>query len=458
MTRSFFIRLERRAVEADSLLCIGLDPAPPAVSGTADALRWCRDIIERTARFAAAFKPNAAYFEALGVDGTAVLRDVIAAVPDGIPVLLDAKRGDIASSAEAYATAVFDVLGADAVTLSPYLGREALAPFLGRPDRGAFVLARTSNPGAADLQEIRLHSGEILAERVVGLFGGDAGFVVGATAPVALARVRALAPDAWLLAPGVGPQGADLEAAVRAGIRTDGLGMLIPVSRAVASQADPGTAARRLRDRVNSARRAGPAAGADDLDRLVVGLHAAGCVRFGRFTLKSGAVSPVYVDLRRLSSHPDLLAEVARAMGRTLSGLTYDHVAALPYAALPIGTAIALQTGASLVYPRREAKDYGTAASVEGVFGTGDLAVVIDDLATTGGSKIEAIARLNSAGLRVEDVVVLIDRQGGAAEELTAGGYRFHAVLTLTELTDRLAAAHLIGERERAAVEDYLRG
>ena len=225
MTGGFFARLELRAQTADTLLCVGLDPQ---VESAAEAVATCRELIGATAEHAAAFKPNAAFFESLGPEGATALRDVIAAIPDEIPVLLDAKRGDIASSAEAYARAAFEVLGADAVTVSPYLGREALAPFLSRADRGVFVLARTSNPGATDLQEARLETGELLVERVVELFGEDAGFVVGATAPDVLSRIRRLAPEAWILAPGVGPQGADLEAAVRSGIRPDGLGLLVP--------------------------------------------------------------------------------------------------------------------------------------------------------------------------------------------------------------------------------------
>ncbi len=145
---------------------------------------------------------------------------------------------------------------------------------------------------------------------------------------------------------------------------------------------------------------------------------------------------------------------VANALAGVLAQLSFDHIAALPYAALPIGTAISLQTGRSLIYPRREVKDYGTRAAVEGVFAAGDVAVVVDDLATSGESKIEAIARLTGAGLVVNDVVVLVDRQDGATDSLR--GYGFHSVFTLRELVDRL---HRLGEldadRHRAVI-DYL--
>ena len=162
----------------------------------------------------------------------------------------------------------------------------------------------------------------------------------------------------------------------------------------------------------------------------------AGCVQFGQFTLKSGLRSPIYLDLRQLISSPGLLAEVGNAYLDLLRGLRFDRLAALPYAALPIATAISLGSGWPMIYPRKEAKSYGTTAEIEGVFAPGERAVVIDDLATTGGSKLEAIEKLAAAGLSIEDVVVLIDRQSGAAEALAAAGYRLRAVMTLTQMLD----------------------
>jgi orotidine 5'-phosphate decarboxylase subfamily 2 len=146
---NFIQFLEQRVRRANSLLCVGLDPRTAHV----DALRdECFRLIDATAEFAAAFKPNSAFFEAHGAEGMAVLREVIAHIPPDIPVILDAKRGDIADTAQAYATAIFDGLGAHALTANPYLGGDTLQPFLARPERGVFVLCKTSNPGADEFQ------------------------------------------------------------------------------------------------------------------------------------------------------------------------------------------------------------------------------------------------------------------------------------------------------------------
>ncbi len=459
---SFFTRLQERAVASQSLLCVGLDPHPELLEEpTAEAARaFCLRLIEATADLTCAFKPNSAFFEALGPEGFAALREVIAAVPEGVPVILDAKRGDIASTARAYARAVFEVLGADAVTVSPYLGRDSLAPFVEDPERGVFLLCKTSNPGAADLQGLATAGGDplylALARRARAWSPHDnLGLVVGATDPAALAAVRQAAPDLWLLTPGVGAQGGDLEAALRAGLRSDGLGMVIPVSRAIAQATDPRAEALRLREAINAARQGLPSAQEKGLPpqtaALADALLEAGCVRFGRFTLKSGLESPIYIDLRRLISYPRLLEQVARAYLRLLRGLSFDRIAGLPYAALPIVTAVALAGGYPALYPRKEAKGYGTQAVIEGDFQAGETVVVLDDLTTTGLSKFEAVEKLTAAGLVVRDVVVLIDRQSGARQALAAHGLRLHAVMTLGDMLDHWQAA---GKVERSKVQE----
>jgi len=165
-------------------------------------------------------------------------------------------------------------------------------------------------------------------------------------------------------------------------------------------------------------------------------LLSAGCIKFGEFTLKSGLKSPIYIDLRRIISYPKLLEQIGAAYLPLLKDLKFDRLAGLPYAAIPIATAISLAGNYPMIYPRKEVKSYGTKAEIEGEYQAGERVVVIDDLATTGGSKFEAIEKLTSAGMVVKDVVVLVDRQSGAKESLAEAGYSMHAVLTITQMLD----------------------
>jgi uridine monophosphate synthetase len=465
---------------------VGLDPHPSDLPApTAAAARdFCLRLIKATSSYAAAFKPNAAFFELYGPEGWTALKDVIAAVQaesdrlgSMIPVILDAKRGDIASTAEAYAKSAFEHLGVHAITLSPYLGKDSIDPFLAYKEKGVFLLCKTSNPGAADLQDLNVVGADgrppiPLHVHVAHLAqqwntGNNIGLVVGATQPEALARVRLAAPDLWFLVPGVGTQGGDLEIALRSGLRADGKGMLINVSRAISRSENPRLEAAKLRDEMLQVIRdqgLGNQGGESNpgylipnyllpnpFSTLADNLLEAGCVKFGEFTLKSGLKSPIYIDLRQLVSRPSLLTRVAESYLPILHHLTFNRLAGLPYAAIPIATAISLQGHYPMIYPRKEVKDYGTKAGIEGEYHAGETVIVIDDLATTGGSKFEAIEKLTAAGLTVRDVVVLIDRQSGAKESLEAAGYHLHAVLTITDLLDYWEKT---GKVEQAKIEE----
>lgn len=226
---TFFEALRGARTKNVSLLCVGLDPEiarlPEGIARTpAGVLEFNRAIIEATSDLVCAYKPNLAFYEALGPEGFEVLSQSRRLVPAGIPVIGDAKRGDIGNTARAYAEALFDRLGFDAVTVNPYLGRDAVEPFLAYRDRGVLVLCRTSNPGAAEVQNLLVEKDGALRPlyEVMALLArdwnqhGNVGLVVGATAPAELDRVRDLAPDLPILVPAVGAQGGDIAAAARA--------------------------------------------------------------------------------------------------------------------------------------------------------------------------------------------------------------------------------------------------
>lgn len=194
-------------------------------------------------------------------------------------------------------------------------------------------------------------------------------------------------------------------------------------------------------------------AGAQD---LVVALHGIGAFRFGDFVLKDGRHSPFYVDLRGLISHPKVLAQTARELLAASTSLRYDRIAGIPYAGLPLGVAMSLEGNRPLVYPRKEAKDYGTRKRVEGAFSPGERALVVDDVITSGGAKIEAVEPLREAGLVVEDILVVVDRQQGAEAMLADNGLRLHRVIRIDEALDCLERKGRIAPDEAARSRAFL--
>ena len=271
-----FLELLRTATaQNDSMLCVGLDPDPERFPGTwrGDARKmydFCAAIVDSTADLVCAFKPQIAYFAAHGAEEQLerLLQHIRCHAPQ-VPVILDAKRGDIGATAEQYAKEAFERYGADAVTLSPFMGFDSIAPYLDYPGKGAFLLCRTSNPGGDDLQNQRLASvpgAPLLYEHIARLAqgpwnrNGQLGLVVGATYPAEIERVRALAPTLPLLIPGVGAQGGDAAATVRAGLRAEGP-IIVNSSRAIlyaSTKENFAAAARaealRTRDALNAAR------------------------------------------------------------------------------------------------------------------------------------------------------------------------------------------------------------
>jgi uridine monophosphate synthetase len=488
----FFARLDGIVRNRKTSLCVGLDPRVPA--GEKDPAGWIlarnRALISATTEFAACYKPNIAFYEQHGPAGLAALEETLALVPPDIPVIIDAKRCDIDATAEAYAKALFGRLHADAVTLSPYMGRDAAAPFLAWKDKGLFLLCRTSNPGAGAFQDLMVDapastaSGPggreplyLRAARECVSWSPSIGLVVAGNDLAALRAVRAAVPEAWFLSPGIGAQGGDPAEAFAAGRREDGSGVLIVAARAVSDAADPAGAARDLRDAMEAARaRAkGPAraqvpgfaatvprlaesgAGPASLRKeFLAALISTECFRLGDFVLKSGKKSPFYIDLRRLVSDPAAMELAGKAYASLAEGLEYARIAGIPAAGLPLATAASLATGHPMVWPRMPVKEHGTGNRIEGAWRQAEKVLLLDDLITTGASKLEAVGILRGEGLVVEDLVVLVERGREGRRDMDAAGIRLHAFVHVRELFAVCEGLGLIDARRRAELEEYV--
>lgn len=433
-------KLARRVQQTGSLLCVGLDYGPHNTDGEyRSIMEKAERLIAQTAASAAAFKLQLAGYLTLGSSGLDALRQIVtkakAAHPD-MPVILDAKFSDIAVSLENYARFAFDWLGVDAVTANPYLGRDACRPLLDRTDRLIYWLCSTSNPGSADFQgfggatPLYLEVARRVAEWNA---AGNCGLVVGATHPERIAAIREAAPDLPFLMPGLGAQGGDPAAFLPPALNGQPGGVIVNVSRGIMETGNPAEAARQYRDQLQAAAQVGPRPVKSDKQRIAGLLEQAGCVQHGEFTLASGQPSSIYIDLRLLSGQPDILAQIAEALDRATRDLAYEAIVTIPTAGLPLGTALALRTGKPLLYVRKEAKDYGRQQQIEGgTLRAGQRMILLDDVISTGGSKVGAIEVLREMGVEIAAVVVVVDRREKAGGEFT--GERVVSLVGLADL------------------------
>ncbi len=556
---NFFVKLTDAMASRQSLLITGLDPNPEMLqtwtrhhpsSGSflAQARRWIKAVIDATGDHVCAYKPSLGFYQALGPIGIELLHEVRELVPRDMPLILDAKHGDLNTSS-ALAQYVFRELGADALTLSPLAGQDIVAPFLLYPDRAVVITCHSSNPGARVFQhhpdEDRPLYTTVVRESQLWATAEQLLLEVGTSDPAVLARVRSAAPERFLILRSLWEQEERLEALLQAGLNASGDGLLLPLPQhlLVEKGMAAGTSALRIQietmrhrwlsnvaDRCDlwlpapetgaAAAVLGGSAGAvvegdgeegdgedvdgeagaakqgadlgagagkggggslnaavsssggrgagrnadavstgsdgakregagrtsrvssvDPLDELIVELFDVGCLLFGEYVQASGAVFNYYIDLRQIISDPNLFHRVLHAYAGQLEGLRFDRIAGIPYGSLPTATGLSLKLHLPLIYPRKEVKAHGARRLIEGDFNEGETVVVVDDILITGGSVLEGIAKLETSGLVVHDVVVFIDHGGQARQRLADAGYRTHAVLTIPRITNVLMAA-----------------
>ena len=473
---TFAEKLDAAIQRRDSLLCLGLDPNPEMLpigwrgrnTTLVTALReWLEQVISQTQDYVCAYKPTLGFYLALGAEGLDLLTQLLKSIPADLPVILDAKFSDL-NAASLLAETVFKQWKVDAVTVNPYVGQEGVTPFLLYPDRAVFVLAHTSNPSA---QAIQLHpsASEPLYLEVVNAARswGSAEQIcleVGTPDLQILSRIRAVAPERTILARSIWETSA-LSAILEAGLNTAGAGLLLPVPQDWLSQYSLREQVKTLRDTVSSLRSTAvqgptscslrlsePLAQLQPNQNLALELFDIGCLMFGQYVQASGATFPYYIDLRRIISSPQLFHQVLEAYASLLKPLAFDRIVGIPYGSLPTATGLALKLNRPMIYPRKEVKAHGTRRLIEGEYEAGETAVVIDDVLITGKSVLEGIHKLETSGLKVTDIVVLIDHEAGVRDSIAAQGYRTHAILKISEIVETLFQEKRISEAQYRTV------
>ena len=475
---TFAEKLDAAIQRNASLLCLGLDPNPEMLpiqsQGSfiplGQALKdWLVTVVAQTQTLVCAYKPTLGFYLALGAEGLDLLTAILSTIPDHIPVILDAKHGDLNTASQLSKT-FFEQWRVDAVTVNPYAGQEGVTPFLLYPDRAVFVLTHTSNPSAEVIQsypntEIPLYLEVVKAVQSWGS-PDQLGLEVGTTEPWVLRQVRAIAPERTILTRSIWSDTTDLRAMLEAGLNNAGAGLLLPVPQDWLGEPRLAQRVQTLRQDINTLREQlsqGPST--CDLwqpqrqqmplnpnQALIVKLYDIGCLMFGSYVQASGAVFPYYIDLRRIISNPQLFHQVLEAYAVLTQPLKFDRIAGIPYGSLPTATGLSLKLNHPMIYPRKEVKAHGTRRLVEGQYESGETALVIDDVLITGKSVLEGIQKLESSGLKVTDIVVLIDHEGGVRDKMQAHGYQAHAVFTLSEISKTLYETQRITEAQYGAI------
>ncbi|MEA5534355.1 bifunctional orotidine-5'-phosphate decarboxylase/orotate phosphoribosyltransferase [Crocosphaera sp. XPORK-15E] len=473
---SFFEKLTQAIATYQTLLIICLDPNPemmPQAENSGEGEEgliirletWLKSVIQQTSGLVCAYKPTLGFYEAFGGEGLDLLLRVIKAIPEDIPIILDAKHGDINTST-IFAQTIFEKWQVDAVTVSPYAGQDHVAPFLVYPDKGVFVLCHTSNPGAVNLQEYPTDEApfylQVIKEAKTWGTLEQLFLEVGTSNLDVIRKIRGVASERFLLLRSIWSKGNDITSILKAGLNQAGEGVLIPVPQDFLKSDNLREQVTTLKGEINQLREQiiqesqscelwssnvcllSPHPYQD----LILQLYDIGCLLFGEYVQASGATFSYYVDLRKIISQPQLFHQVLSAYGDILKRLNFDRIAGIPYGALPTATGLSLMLHHPMIYPRKEVKAHGTRRLIEGNFHPGEKVVVIDDILITGKSVREGAEKLKSSGLIVEDIVVFIDHEEGVHDKLKEHGYQAYSVLKISEITETLYKAGRINEKQ----------
>lgn len=463
---NFLDKLNAAIEQNQSILYLGLDPNPELLpvhygrpKNSAELIAclqdWLQSLIQQSADLVCAYKPTLGFYTALGAPGLELLPAILAAIPAHIPIILDATHGDLNSSS-VLAETIFEHWQVDAVTLSPYPGQDLAAPFLIYTDKAIVVLCHTSNPAAIPIQKYPTEKSPLYLQVVkeVQTWGTpeQVALEVGVAGADDLAKIRAIAPERLILARSIWAEGNDLAQTLTAGLNPSGSGLIIPIPQDTLSRPEPKIEILDLCETVNQARMRiahenqacsvwfpdfnlpQPSPHAE----LILQLHDLGCIMFGQYVQASGATFPYYIDLRKIISNPQIFDRIISAYAEILQQLEFDRIAGIPYGSLPTATGLALKLNYPMIFPRKEVKAHGTRRLVEGHFNPGETVVVVDDILISGKSVMEGAEKLKSTGLKVKDIVVLIDHEKGVKDRLQANGYCGHSVLTISEIAQTL--------------------
>jgi uridine monophosphate synthetase len=467
---NFFDKLNKAIACNQSLLCLELDPDPElllnflqvkekSVSLLAELEQGLKYSIERTANKVCAYKLSLELYRVLGTLGLELLHDILSAIPPDIPIILDAKHGD-PDTATVFAENAFCNWQVDAVTLIPYAGQDLVAPFLVYPEKAVFILCTTVNTSAPILQEYPAPESPLylhLANEAKSWGTSEqVALEVGTIVPETLARIRQAAPERIILISNLWEEEeTDIARMLAAGLNSNGDGAIVSVSLELIDRHNPAESIEVLRQQIEAERHEIASSNPTCslwvsnvclLDKrsyrnLILQLYDVGCIIFGQHVQASGATFPYYIDLRKIISNPQLFHQVLGAYADILKEIEFERIAGIPYGSLPTATGLSLNLGKPMIFPRKEVKAHGTRRLIEGHYREGEKVVVVDDILISGKSVMEGAAKLQSVGLKIEDIVVFIDHEGGVKDKLEQNGYRGHAVLTLSEIAETLYEA-----------------